>query len=129
MKKTATLAFAAPLFLLAACEEEPSTATIAAETGGEASGEVLGGTISDDMIPLDQLTSTSPSAEPTRSAQATVTPGEILEGEDVSQSAVADQSTPQSDAAPSAPAPPQGPITAGPSQPVPQAVEGGDPPT
>mgnify|MGYP001804378512 CR=1 FL=1 len=41
------------------------------EEGGEASGDVLGGTISDDMIELEQLTSQSPSlrrAPPTQAA-------------------------------------------------------------
>ena len=56
-------ALMAPLLLLAACEDE-ATDTAAPATGGKAEGEVLGGTISDDMLPLEQLTSNSPPMEP-----------------------------------------------------------------
>ena len=49
---------------LAACEEETALDAAPAETGGEAAGDVLEGTISDDMLPLEELTSTSPPAEP-----------------------------------------------------------------
>ena len=52
----------APLLFAVACSDEPEEAAI--EQGGEAAGEVLGGTISDEMIALDQLTSQSPPAEP-----------------------------------------------------------------
>lgn len=62
MKKPLAVALAAPLLFLAACEEEAPDADTGA-TGGEAAGEVLGGTISDDMIALEELTSTSPPAE------------------------------------------------------------------
>ncbi len=62
MKARWTLLAVAPL-ALAACEDEATIGDEPIETGGEAAGEVLGGTISDDMIPLDQLTSTSPPAE------------------------------------------------------------------
>jgi hypothetical protein len=47
------------LVLLAACEEtapEPK----AVKVEGEAAGDVLGGSISDDMLPLEQLQSQSP---------------------------------------------------------------------
>ena len=54
----------APLLLLAACEDEAAQVDTSA-TGGKAEGEVLGGTISDDMLPLEELTSTSPPAERT----------------------------------------------------------------
>ena len=50
----------AACLLLSACNDDPAPA----EPGGEsadARGEVLGGTISDDMIPLDTITSQSPS--------------------------------------------------------------------
>ena len=56
---------------LAACSEEavePGENAPVAE-GGEASGDVLGGSISDDMIALEQLTSQSP---PLRRATPTV---------------------------------------------------------
>ena len=62
MKTKLACAIIAPLLLLSACEEEPATGT-ATDTSEIATGEVLGGTISDDMLPLDELTSTSPPAE------------------------------------------------------------------
>ena len=49
---------AAPLALLAACDDTPDTAT--AENPDEAA-EVLEGTISDEMLPLDELRSEAPS--------------------------------------------------------------------
>ncbi|QDH35935.1 hypothetical protein [Porphyrobacter sp. YT40] len=51
---------------LAACGDE---AAPAAQQGGAASGEVLEGSISDAMIPLDQVTSQAPLA-PRQAAQA-----------------------------------------------------------
>ena len=58
----------AMIALLCACEDEVDRVD-RGETGGQAAGEVLGGTISDDMIALDQLTSTSPPAESAESAE------------------------------------------------------------
>jgi hypothetical protein len=46
--------------LAAGCTPEASAPS--AERGGEAAGEVLGGSISDAMIPLDQLESEAPPA-------------------------------------------------------------------
>jgi hypothetical protein len=48
------------LLALAACQSEPDAAS--GDSGGQAAGDVLGGTISDDMIPLEQLTSKAPLA-------------------------------------------------------------------
>ncbi|MEL7199780.1 MAG: hypothetical protein AAGL10_15825 [Pseudomonadota bacterium] len=62
--KPIALLFATPVFLLASsCSDEAATdeATGAVQEG-EVSGEILGGTISDDMLPLEQLRSQSPSA-------------------------------------------------------------------
>ncbi len=54
----------APLTLaLAACGDEADTDAAPVEQGGEIEGDVLGGTISDDMLPLEELTSQSPSAK------------------------------------------------------------------
>jgi hypothetical protein len=50
--------------LLVACGDDP------APEEGEVSGEVLEGTISDAMLPLDQVRSRAPLAEPTESAGA-----------------------------------------------------------
>jgi hypothetical protein len=79
---------AAPLFALvllaAGCTEE---ATSPAARGGEAAGEVQGGSISDAMIPLEQLESEGPLAPrqgpvPTDldAEQPVVTPVEGVEG-------------------------------------------------
>jgi hypothetical protein len=62
MKRTLVPVLICPLLvLLAGCEEEAPAVDTSA-SGGEAAGEIMGGTISDDMLPLDQLTSTSPPA-------------------------------------------------------------------
>ena len=52
--------------LLAGCSEEAEAPQDAGpvEQGGKAAGEVLGGTISDDMIALEQITSQSPPEKP-----------------------------------------------------------------
>ncbi len=64
MKLKFAPALIVPLLLLAACEDDAAQVDTP-ETGGKAEGEVLGGTISDDMLPLEELTSTSPPAERT----------------------------------------------------------------
>ncbi|RIV85054.1 hypothetical protein [Aurantiacibacter zhengii] len=57
-----TMAVAAPLLLaLSACNDEPEVDT--QDDGREASGEVLEGTISDAMLPLDQVRSQAPLME------------------------------------------------------------------
>ena len=62
MKTAANLAF--PILLLAtACEDEVEPPADNTEQGGEVAGDVLGGSISDDMIPLEELQSQSPPAE------------------------------------------------------------------
>lgn len=53
-----------PLALLAACNEE------AADDGRAASGEVLEGTISDAMLPLDRVQSEPPLEDPEAFAEA-----------------------------------------------------------
>jgi hypothetical protein len=70
----------APLALLAACNDEP------ADDGRAASGEVLEGTISDAMLPVDQVQSEPPLEDPEAFAEAQseadeVT-GEEAEGEE-----------------------------------------------
>ena len=72
------------MLLVAACTEEAGTT---AERGGTAAGEVLGGTISDAMIPLEQLDSQAPLAPRQGPApsdldaeQPLVTPVEGVEG-------------------------------------------------
>ncbi len=63
MKKSALILFSVPLYLIAACSDEAAPEGRANDAQeGEIAGDILGGTISDDMLPLDQLTSQSPSA-------------------------------------------------------------------
>lgn len=50
------------LMLVSACEDEAEAPRETAQ-GGKAAGEVLGGTISDDMLPLERLRSQSPPLE------------------------------------------------------------------
>jgi hypothetical protein len=71
MKRFALLA---PVLLLAACEDKPAAP---AEQGGAASGEILQGSVSDAMIPLDQLKSEAPLAP----RQAPVDTAAGLDGE------------------------------------------------
>lgn len=97
MKRSPVLALA---LLVAACGDQ---AAAPAEQGGEASGEVLAGSVSDAMIPLDQLKSEAPLAprqsgasDDLDSEQPVVTPAEGIEGAPTSEGA---------GAAPAAPAP------------------------
>ena len=53
-----------PLALLAACSEEPT------DDGRAASGEVLEGTVSDAMLPLDRVQSEPPLEDPEAFAEA-----------------------------------------------------------
>lgn len=88
---------AAPLLALAllaaGCTDEASGP---AARGGEAAGEVLGGSISDAMIPLEQLDSQAPLAPRQAPApadldaqQPVVTPAEGFEGTPQSEGAEA----------------------------------------
>ncbi len=84
------------LMMLSACESEPGAG--AGDTGGRAEGEVLGGTISDDMIALEQLTSKAPLAP---------REGPTAEAVDAEQPQVAGEQAPADPpAAAAAPAPP-----------------------
>ena len=58
---TVRAAIAAPLLLLAACNDEP--AATKGEGDADAAAEVLEGTISDEMLPLDRVRSQPPLAE------------------------------------------------------------------
>lgn len=59
MTRDAVLVLAFAVLAAAGCTEEASAPT---EEGGAASGEVLPGSISDAMVPLDQLESQAPLA-------------------------------------------------------------------
>ena len=58
MKRNSVLVLL-PILLLAACGDD-ATSTGELDDGTAAEGEVLGGTISDEMLPLDRLESQSP---------------------------------------------------------------------
>lgn len=75
MRMLGTALLAATL-LLGACGDE---AEVERETGGaaEAEGEVLGGTISDDMLPLESVRSQSPPLrDPSSNGNASSGPGD-----------------------------------------------------
>lgn len=74
MKKNVLALFSAPLFALAACSDEAASDGSGTAEEGEVVGDVLGGSISDDMLPLDQLTSQSPSAQEDPEGAASTTP-------------------------------------------------------
>lgn len=97
------LALAFSLLLpLAACDSGPGGTS--GEKGGRAEGEVLGGAISDDMIPLEQLRSEAPLAPPEGplpsdidAEQPEVTPMEGVEGAAPVEAAEAAPATPAPD--------------------------------
>jgi hypothetical protein len=94
---TRSAMFALALALLAsACTEDAAVPT---EEGGAAAGEVLGGEISDAMIPLEQIESQAPLAP-----RQGPTPADL----DAQQPDIAGEAAPESEgaeAAPAAPAP------------------------
>ena len=70
--KPATILIAPLALSLAACGDEADPeSSRTAEQGGEAAGDVLGGTISDNMLPLEELRSQSPPAEQTTTTVTT----------------------------------------------------------
>ena len=68
MRTRATLTLAVPLLLLAACNDEPEVST--EDDGREASGDVLDCTISDAMLPVDEVRSQAPLRAPDPAAPA-----------------------------------------------------------
>jgi hypothetical protein len=100
---TRFLAPLVPLALLAACGDEP------AEDGDRsASGEVLEGTISDAMLPLDQVQSKPPLLAPERAPAArdasgpSVAGGADEEAETADEPAESEAEEPEADEAPAA---------------------------
>ena len=95
---------------LAACsgETEAPEAQAPAEQGGSATGEVLGGTISDDMIPLESLTSQSP---PLRQRTTTVTTEVSDDGDSVETTVETTVTATTTSSEPPTPAPPLPPAT------------------
>ena len=87
--------------LTAACTEE---AAAPVEQGGNAAGEVLGGEISDAMIPLEQLESQAPLAARPAPSAADVDAGQPeVAGDDVGNQG--GEASEGAEAAPAAPAP------------------------
>ena len=103
MRRFKPVLLIALLALLSACEEEAAPVENT-EVGGEAAGEILGGTISDDMLPLEELTSTSP---PAARRPATTTTTTVSEGENGETTVETSVTTTNSDApTPAPPVPP-----------------------
>lgn len=73
MRKPCLAAAILGLSLLSACGS-------GGDDGANASGEVLEGTISDDMLPLDRVQSQPPLAEPEAAARARTSSGERPSG-------------------------------------------------
>lgn len=96
MRGLSLLGMPAALLLAACGEDTPQRA----DDAREAEGEVLGGSISDDMLPLDQLQSQSPPIREER--MVTVT-----ENEDGSSSVETSVTVTSGDGADNQPAPPQ----------------------
>jgi hypothetical protein len=88
--------------LLAACQDEPAP-VIVGEDSRDATGDVLGGSISDDMIPLDSLQSTSPAARETATASESSSSGRSAPAESAEPVAPAPEPV-ESEAVPAAPA-------------------------
>lgn len=86
--------------MLAACGDEPATAPVVAEDSRDAEGDVLPGSITDDMVPLDRLTSTSPAARETAEAGEGSDAGTPVSGDSAAAQSV-------SSAEPAGPAPAQ----------------------
>ena len=83
--------------LLAACNKST-------QTNRSASGEVLQGTISDNMLPLDKVTSQPPLAAPTGNGKGSGKPGEHAGADTAADSAAGDADAAASTAAAEAPA-------------------------
>lgn len=88
--------------LLSACGNDTPAEETAAEAGRNAQGEVLGGTISDDMLPLDRLRSQAPSIREEPASQS----GAPAASEDEADSGEGDgEAAPAETAEPAAEAP------------------------
>lgn len=93
MTRSAILALALAL-LASACTEDAAVPT---EEGGGAAGDVLGGEISDTMIPLEQIESQAPLAPRQGPSAADL---------DAQQPDIAGEAAPESEGAETAPAAP-----------------------
>ncbi|MFM7349888.1 MAG: hypothetical protein ACKO01_10435 [Erythrobacter sp.] len=89
-----------PFLLVAACEDKAAPPT---EQGGQASGQILAGSVSDAMIPLGELKSEAPLA-PRQAPEATATGLDEEQPEVVPVEGV-DGTAPPPAPAPAAPAP------------------------
>lgn len=89
MKQLSLSLLTAGSLFLAACSGEPETT--AEGEGEDAKGEILGGSISDDMLPLESVTSQSPSL-----ANAPPADGEAAPPEEESEASEETEAEPQS---------------------------------
>lgn len=125
--KPFALCLAPTVLILSACSEEAAVEENGASAqSGDASGEVLGGTISDDMLSLEQLRSQSPSAQddPNGAANSSSSIGGSATPVNSASSPSSSESSPESsnaDAEASQPAsePADDPAPAGPPEPAP----------
>lgn len=79
MRSPPVVLLACGLAVLTACGNETPAEETQQEADRDAKGEVVGGTIGDDMIPLDRLRSQSPpvrAAQDTSGPEPAVDPGE-----------------------------------------------------
>ena len=92
-----TLGLALGAALLTACGSETPAEETTAEADRNAQGEVLGGTISDDMLPLDRLRSQAPSISESPSAPSTAGTDEDVapDQDEASESAPASEPAPE----------------------------------
>jgi hypothetical protein len=119
------IAASALLFMLCACSEETTQDdTAPVEQGGEAVGEIEGGSISDAMIPLEALRSQSPTLERPAAATANTPETDDATSTDVETTTVETTTTgpdgtettrvrTSGQGAAPAPAPPEPPATPG----------------
>ena len=97
-------------FALVACGDEAEVPAEGApvEQGGEVEGDVLGGSISDDMIALEQLTSQSPSLRRQTTTVTTTQDGEGGSETTVETTTTVTSGESPAPAAPEPPTPPRG---------------------
>ncbi|QYJ07870.1 hypothetical protein [Qipengyuania flava] len=91
--------------VLSACGSDTPSEETAAEADRNAQGEVLGGTISDDMIPLDRLRSQSPPVREAPARPAAAGGSDAAPAAETSEEAASAEAAPAAEAAAVEPAP------------------------
>ena len=82
-----------PVLLLAACKQKPD------DDDRTASGKVLEGTISDGMLPLDEVTSQPPLLAPEAASKPGADASDAVEGEEADDAASVDAAQPEVESA------------------------------